>query len=79
MYRSKPIFASHSAICRMGAPVPIYQLYQQPAKPQITSSDHDVVATGRLSSMSEVSQLQPIRMFPHSQPRTPLVWESRNA
>jgi hypothetical protein len=32
VYRSKPIFASHSAICRMGDPVPIYQLYQQPAK-----------------------------------------------
>jgi hypothetical protein len=26
--------------------VPIYQLYQQPAKPQLTSSDHEVVATG---------------------------------
>jgi hypothetical protein len=38
----------------MGDPVPIYQLYQQPVKPQLTSSDHEVVATCRLSGMSEV-------------------------
>jgi hypothetical protein len=38
----------------MGDPVPIYQLYQQPAKPQLTSSDHEVVATWRLSAMTEV-------------------------
>jgi hypothetical protein len=40
----------------MGDPMPIYQLYQQPAKPELTSSDHEVVATCRLSAMSEVGQ-----------------------
>ena len=30
--------------------------YQQPAKPQLNSSDHEVVATCRLSGMSEVGQ-----------------------
>ena len=44
---SKPIFASHSAICRMGDPVLIYQ---QPAEPQLTSSNHEVVAACRWSS-----------------------------
>jgi len=40
--------------------VPIYQLYQQPAKPQLTSSDHEVVATCRLSGMSEVGRKVPL-------------------
>ena len=50
-YRSKPIFASHSAICCMGDPVPIYQ---QPAEPQLTSSNHEVVVAFRSSGMSRV-------------------------
>jgi hypothetical protein len=44
----------------MGDPVPIYQLCQQPAKPQLTSSDHEVAATYRLSGMSEVGHFETI-------------------
>jgi len=52
-HRSKPIFASHSAICCMGDPVPIYR---QPAEPHLTSSDHEVIAAFRSSGMSGVGQ-----------------------
>jgi hypothetical protein len=40
----------------MGDPVPIYQLYQQPAEPQLTSSDHEAVAVCRSSGMAVVDQ-----------------------